>query len=479
MGFGEFCLFGIARRADDRRAKLLKPLAGKQTNPARRRMPQNNLPGAHRIQTANKIFHRHSLQQHRCRLFKRYIIRQRYQPVGGGNLITGITAQPCGAKADPVAGLDRADIIGGLFHNTGAFQTQHRRQRQRIQTGAMININEVNPGGGDFDKRLAFGERRQGYRIRPQFVRPAGLVNPYCCCFHLSMIQYPPAEYNTRNPMPQADKKTILITGCSSGIGLHCARALLETSRWRVFAAARKVEDADKLRAEGFDSLVLDLADEASVRAAAAEVLAKTDGKLDALFNNGAYAIPGAVEDISRDALQTQFETNVFGWHQLTNAVIPAMRKRGGGRIIQNSSVLGYVALKYRGAYNASKYAIEGLTDTMRLELAGSGIRLILIEPGPVRSKFRDNATAQYHKWIKPEASPHRDTYKRMEQAWQEGREMVFTLPPDAVWRALRHALESRSPRLRYRITIPAKLFWYLKRVLPTSVLDRLLRLAG
>ncbi len=276
--------------------------------------------------------------------------------------------------------------------------------------------------------------------------------------------------------MPQ---KTILITGCSSGIGLYCARALLATSRWRVFAAARKPEDAAKLRAEGFDSPLLDLADATSVSAAAAEVLEKTNGKLDALFNNGAYAIPGAVEDISRDALRTQFETNVFGWLQLTNSIIPSMRQNNGGRIIQNSSVLGYVALKYRGAYNASKYAIEGLTDTMRLELAGSGIRLILIEPGPVRSRFRENATAQYHKWINRDGSIHRDKYLQMETAWQNGKEMVFTLPPDAVWRALRHSLEARSPKLRYRITIPAKVFWYLKRMLPTSALDSILRLAG
>ncbi|MGI9337208.1 MAG: SDR family NAD(P)-dependent oxidoreductase [Gammaproteobacteria bacterium] len=279
--------------------------------------------------------------------------------------------------------------------------------------------------------------------------------------------------------MRQMPQKTILITGCSSGIGLYCARALLATSRWRVFAAARKPEDAAKLRAEGFDSPLLDLADATSVSAAAAEVLEKTNGKLDALFNNGAYAIPGAVEDISRDALRTQFETNVFGWLQLTNSIIPSMRQNNGGRIIQNSSVLGYVALKYRGAYNASKYAIEGLTDTMRLELAGSGIRLILIEPGPVRSRFRENATAQYHKWINRDGSIHRDKYLQMETAWQNGKEMVFTLPPDAVWRALRHSLEARSPKLRYRITIPAKVFWYLKRMLPTSALDSILRLAG
>ncbi len=274
-------------------------------------------------------------------------------------------------------------------------------------------------------------------------------------------------------------QKAILITGCSSGIGLFCARQLRSRPQWRVFASARKPEDAERLREEGFESPLLDLADADSVARAAEEVLQKTNGELHALFNNGAFAIPGAVEDLSRDALRAQFETNVFGWQQLANAVIPAMRKNGGGRIVQNSSVLGYVALKYRGAYNASKYALEGLCDTMRLELGGSGITLSVIEPGPIRSNFRENATAQYRKWIRPGESPHANTYKKMEAQWQSGAESPFTLPPDAVWRALRHALESRSPKLRYRVTVPAKAFWFLKRALPTAILDRILRLAG
>lgn len=274
-------------------------------------------------------------------------------------------------------------------------------------------------------------------------------------------------------------QKNILITGCSSGIGLRCARELKASGRWRVFASARKADDVRQLRGEGFDSPFLDLAGSDSVRAAAAEVLQKADGKLDALFNNGAFAIPGAVEDLSREALRAQFETNVFGWHELTNIIIPAMRANGGGRIVQNSSMLGYVALKYRGAYNASKYALEGLCDTMRLELGGSGIHLSVIEPGPVRSKFRENATMQYYKWIERDESPHREVYLKMEEKWRGGKDHPFTLEADAVSRALFHALESRAPKLRYRITVPAKLFWYLKRALPTSLLDGILRLAG
>jgi len=169
------------------------------------------------------------------------------------------------------------------------------------------------------------------------------------------------------------DTRTILITGCSSGIGRCVARGLA-TRGYRVFATARRREDVEHLRAEGLAGLQLDLADSASIAAAVDEVLERTDGHLYALFNNGAYGQPGAVEDLSREVLRLQFETNLFGWHELTNRVLPVMRQQGYGRIIHNSSVLGFVALPFRGAYTASKYALEGLTDTLRLELRGSGI---------------------------------------------------------------------------------------------------------
>ena len=273
--------------------------------------------------------------------------------------------------------------------------------------------------------------------------------------------------------------KSILITGCSSGIGL-CVAEGLKTRGYRVFATARKETDAQQLRADGFESLRLDLADSDSITAAVDEVLSRTNGTLDALFNNGAYGQPGAVEDLSRDVLRTQFETNLFGWHELTNQILPVMRRQGHGRIIQNSSVLGFVALRYRGAYNASKYALEGLSDTLRLELAGTDIHVSLIEPGPVTSRFRENAFRAYQENINPDNSVHRDKYLAMEARLKtEGPVVPFTLPPEAVLKKVIHALESRRPRARYYVTFPTYLFGFLKRVLSTRLLDKMLNKIG
>ena len=210
------------------------------------------------------------------------------------------------------------------------------------------------------------------------------------------------------------------------------------------------------------------------------EILSRTGGTLDALFNNGAYGQPGAVEDLSREVLRTQFETNLFGWHELTNRVLPVMRRQGHGRIIQNSSVLGFVALRYRGAYNASKYALEGLSDTLRLELAGTDIHVSLVEPGPVTSRFRENAFMAYKENIDPTHSAHRDKYLAMETRLQtQGPVVPFTLPPGAVLNKVIHALESRRPRARYYVTFPTYLFGTLKRLLSTRALDRLLNKVG
>ncbi len=269
--------------------------------------------------------------------------------------------------------------------------------------------------------------------------------------------------------------KSILITGCSSGIGL-CVAEGLKARGYRVFATARKETDAQQLRADGFESLRLDLTDSDSITAAVDEILARTNGTLDALFNNGAYGQPGAVEDLSRDALRAQFETNLFGSHELTNQILPVMRRQGHGRIIQNSSVLGFVALRYRGAYNASKYALEGLSDTLRLELAGTDIHVSLIEPGPVTSRFRENAFKAYQENIDPDNSVHRDKYLAMEARLKtEGPAVPFTLPPEAVLKKVIHALESRRPRARYYVTFPTYLFGFLKRVLSTRLLDKIL----
>jgi NAD(P)-dependent dehydrogenase (short-subunit alcohol dehydrogenase family) len=271
------------------------------------------------------------------------------------------------------------------------------------------------------------------------------------------------------------DNNTILITGCSSGIGLCVARGLAQRG-YRVFATARKEGDVERLRAQGLESLCLDLADSASITAAVGEVLSRTGGRLDALFNNGAYGQPGAVEDLTREVLRTQFETNLFGWHELSNRVLPVMRRQGYGRIVHNSSVLGFVALPYRGAYNASKYALEGLTDTLRLELLGSGIHVCLIEPGPITSRFRANAFAAYRRHIDPQSSVHRERYRRMEQRLTtDGPVAPFTLPPEAVLKKVIRALESRRPRARYYVTFPTYLFAFLKRVLTQRALDRVL----
>jgi NAD(P)-dependent dehydrogenase (short-subunit alcohol dehydrogenase family) len=274
-------------------------------------------------------------------------------------------------------------------------------------------------------------------------------------------------------------KKSVLITGCSSGIGLNVAEGLKDRG-YRVFATARQAIDAERLAAAGFESRQLDLADPASIQTAMDDILDRTGNTLDALFNNGAYGQPGAVEDLSREVLRQQFETNLFGWHELTNLVIPVMRRQGHGRIIQNSSVLGFVALRYRGAYNASKFALEGLTDTLRLELAGSGIHISLIEPGPIASRFRENAFKAYQRNIKPEGSPHQDMYRQMEQRLTtQGPAVPFTLPPEAVLKKVIHALESNRPRARYYVTFPTYLFGFLKRVLSGRLLDKVLNKVG
>ena len=273
--------------------------------------------------------------------------------------------------------------------------------------------------------------------------------------------------------------KTILITGCSSGIG-HCAARGLQARGWRVFASARQPEDLARLQAEGLEALALDLRDSDSIQKAALAVLERTGGRLDALFNNAGYGQPGAVEDVSRAALQEQFETNVFGTHELTNQFIPIMRRQGGGRILYTSSVLGLVAFPYRGAYVASKFALEGLADTLRLELAGTGIHVCLIEPGPILSRFRDNAHAAYGRHPPDETSPHRPQYAALEsRLTKTGPTAPFTLPPEAVLKRVIHALESPRPRARYPVTVPTYLFAALRRLLPARTLDALLRRAG
>jgi len=270
-------------------------------------------------------------------------------------------------------------------------------------------------------------------------------------------------------------KKSILITGCSSGIGLCVAQALHERG-YRVFATARKKEDVITLKNLGLESLYLDLTDPLSIQNTVKEILHRTNGTLDALFNNGAYAQPGAVEDLTTDALRQQFETNVFGWHELTKRVLPIMLQQGHGRIIQNSSVLGFISLKFRGAYSASKFAIEGLSDTLRQELTGTNIYVSLVEPGPIESQFRKNSFEMYKKNINKDNSRFKSEYIATEKRLTTvGPAVPFTLPAEAVLKKVIHALESKKPKPRYYVTFPTYLFGYLKRFVSTSFMDKLL----
>ncbi|MGI9383613.1 MAG: SDR family NAD(P)-dependent oxidoreductase, partial [Methyloligellaceae bacterium] len=220
------------------------------------------------------------------------------------------------------------------------------------------------------------------------------------------------------------------------------------------------------------EAVHLDYTEPDSIAACAEAVLGATDGRLGALFNNGAYGQPGAVEDLRPDVLRAQFEANFFGWHDLTWRLIPAMRSNGGGRIVQNSSVLGLVSMKYRGAYNASKFAIEGLSDALRQELAGSGISVSIIEPGPIQSRFVERALAAYKANIDLEASPHAEIYRRRIASMEAGGKQTFKLGPEAVLSKLVHALESRRPKPRYFVTTPTYLMAFARRVLTTRQLD-------
>ncbi|HHX89982.1 MAG TPA: SDR family NAD(P)-dependent oxidoreductase [Paracoccus sp.] len=270
------------------------------------------------------------------------------------------------------------------------------------------------------------------------------------------------------------NRPVVLITGCSSGIGLDAARTLAARG-WRVFAACRKPEDCADRIAEGLESPQLDYTDPASITAALAQVLKATGGRLDALYNNGAHATPGAVEDLPSDALRAIFEANLFGWHELTRQVLPVMRAQGHGRIVNCSSVLGYTPMKWRGAYVASKFALEGLTHVLRLEMRDTPVKVILIEPGPITSQFRANAIKNFERWIDWKKSPRAEQYrasllKRLYAARTTPDR--FELPASAVTAKLIHALESPRPRPRYFVTLPSFAMAALGRLLPLRAFD-------
>ncbi len=267
--------------------------------------------------------------------------------------------------------------------------------------------------------------------------------------------------------------KSVLITGCSSGIGLCIAKGLKEKG-YRVFASARTIDDVKNLQNLGFESLLLDLSSSESINAAVLKLYEMTH-ELYALINNGAYGQAGALEDISREALDKQFQSNVFGWHELTNLVLPKMRYSNEGRIVYISSVLGFVAMPFRGPYVASKFAIEGLVGTLRLELSDTNIKFSSIQPGPIESKFRQNAYLAFQENVDISSSHYKNQYKLMIKRLQSGQNVKFTLPPEAVLKSTIHALESSNPKNYYRVTFPTKLFSILGKILPSKWMDYIL----
>ncbi len=275
------------------------------------------------------------------------------------------------------------------------------------------------------------------------------------------------------------DRPSIIVTGCSSGIGAWCARALLKDG-WRVFATVRNVEDLAALENDGIEAFLMDYTKPDTISKLVDDVFARTGGKLDALFNNGAYGQAGAVEDLPVEALRLQLETNVIGWHDLTRRIIPAMRAQGHGRIVQCSSILGIVPFKWRGAYNASKFALEGLTLTMRMELEGSGIEVSLIEPGPITSRFTANAIINIERFIDLKGSVHAVEYERqMRRLRGESGPAKGKLEPDAVYTALKRALTTKKPKPHYIVTQPAKQGALLKKLLPAGLFYRFISRFG
>ena len=276
-----------------------------------------------------------------------------------------------------------------------------------------------------------------------------------------------------------SNRPSIIVTGCSSGIGAWCARALARDG-WRVFATVRQPEDLAALENDGIEAFLMDYTRPDTISSLVEQVFHRTGGRLDALFNNGAYGQAGAVEDLPTEALRLQLETNVIGWHDLTRRVIPAMRAQGHGRIVQCSSILGIVPYKWRGAYNASKFALEGLTLTMRMELQGSGIKVSLIEPGPISSRFTANAVTYIERFIDLTGSVHAAEYeKQMRRLKGESGKARGKLEPDAVYAALKRALTASEPKPHYIVTQPAKQGALLKKLLPAALFYRFIGRLG
>lgn len=271
--------------------------------------------------------------------------------------------------------------------------------------------------------------------------------------------------------------QTILITGCSSGIGYATAHHLKQHG-WRVIASCRKAEDVARLQFEGLECLQLDVTDPAQIAQAFEYIQAS--GGLDAVFCNAGYGQPGTVEDVPRAALREIFETNVFGCWEVMQHAMKIFRQQNRGRILINSSILGFAAMHFRGAYNSTKFALEGMADTLRHELHGANIFVSLIEPGPIQSRFRPNSVAKLHQYIDIERSFHRQAYQQqLARLNTQGNANPFTLPAQACAAVCLQALNARQPKARYAVTFPTKLFWWLRRILPTPLYDLCCRKAG
>lgn len=273
--------------------------------------------------------------------------------------------------------------------------------------------------------------------------------------------------------LPPVQSRSVLVTGCSSGIGLATARMLRDRG-WQVLPTARKAADLDMLRADGFAPLTLDLADADSVNRASAEALERLGGQLGGLVNNAGFGQAGAVEDLTRELLRYQFEANLIGMQDFANRFIPLFRKQGWGRIVNISSVLGRITIPFNGAYSATKYAMESLSDALRIELTGSGIGVSIVEPGPIVSAFRRNAAARAQEVLEGAETRHRAFYEHeiKRRLHQIKKPDTFTKPPEAVAEKIVHALESHRPRRRYCVTIPAYLGAFMARFMPAAVLD-------
>lgn len=265
--------------------------------------------------------------------------------------------------------------------------------------------------------------------------------------------------------------QSVFVTGCSSGIGYAIAQHLAKHPTLHVIASCRKPHDVHRLQQEGIECISLDLDDSDSI-AAAVSYLKQHAIPLYALVNNAAYGQPGAVEDLRRDVITAQFETNVFGTMELTNSLLPLLRQRDDARVIQISSILGFVCARYRGAYNASKYALEALTDTMRLELSHSTIAFSLIEPGPIESAFRANAYEKFKQHVQNGNSVYEDQYNAVVSRLGRAENSKGTLPASVVADTVIHALTVRRPKIRYRICRVTKLAAIAKRIMPARLMD-------